>query len=135
MASRRTTPDKSNMSVRGVLLGHVGASHLAVSNKLDPLPAQYWNTTEVRNNAFASNMTQNVTNPFYINNFVSLKTSNPALYQQMSTLGFFTSATIQKNQLLRAYPQLSSLSTNQYNGKAKNNSLQVIFHAQTLQGL
>ena len=59
----------------------------------------------VRNNTLASNLTQNVTNPFNISNFASLKTSNPALYQQMSTLGFFTSATIQKNQLLRAYPQ------------------------------
>ena len=44
-------------------------------------------------------MSQNVSNPFNINNFASLKTSNPALYQQMSTLGFFTGSTIQKNRL------------------------------------
>jgi hypothetical protein len=115
-----------NMSVESYYWGEWG-DHLAVSQKLDPLPAQYWNTTMTRNNTIASNMTQNVANPFNINNFSSLKTSNPALYQQMSTLGFFTSSTIQKNQLLRAYPQLSSLSTNQYYGTAKNNSLQVTF--------
>jgi hypothetical protein len=123
-----------NMSVEAYYWGEWG-DHLAVSDKLDALPAQYWNTTEVRNNAFASNMSQNVPNPFNISNFAFLKTSNPALYQQMSTLGFFTSSTIQKNQLLRAYPQLSSLSTSQYNGKAKNNSFQAIFQRRLSKGL
>ena len=93
-----------NMSVEVYYWGEWG-DHLAVSQNLQALPAQYWNTTMVRNNTLASNMSQNVTNPFNINNFASLKTSNPALYQQMSTLGFFTGSTIQKNQLLRAYPQ------------------------------
>ena len=123
-----------NMSVEAFYWGEWG-NHLAVSQNQQALPAQYWNTTLVRNNTIASNMNQNVTNPFNINNFASLKTSNPALYQQMSTLGFFTSSTIQKNRLLRAYPQVNGLSTSQYYGKAKNNSLQVIFQRQTLQGL
>jgi hypothetical protein len=123
-----------NMSVEAYYWGEWG-DHLAVSNKLDPLPAQYWNTTMVRNNAFASNMTQNVTNPFNISNFASIKTSDPALYQQMSTLGFFTGATIQKNQLLRAYSQFTSLTTSQYYGTAKNNSLQVTFQRRLSKGL
>src|SRR5438270_1544377 len=89
----------------------------------------------VRNNTLASSMTQNVSNPFNINNFASLKTSDPALYQQMSTLGFFTSSTIQKNQLLRAYPQFSSLTTSQYYGTAKNNSLQLTFQRRMSKGL
>ena len=79
-------------------------------------------------------MNQNVTNPFNINNFASLKTTNPALYQQMSTLGFFTGSTIQKNRLLRAFPQMNGLSTSQYYGKAKNNSLQVIFQRRLSKG-
>jgi hypothetical protein len=123
-----------NMSVEAYYWGEWG-DHLAVSDKLDPLPAQYWNTTMVRNNAAASNMTQNVTNPFNISNFAFLKTSNPALYQQLSTLGFFTSSTIQKNQLLRAYPQFSSLNTSQYYGTARNNSLQVTFTRRLSKGL
>jgi len=80
-------------------------------------------------------MSQNVPNPFNINNFASLKTSNPALYQQMSTLGFFTGSTIQKNQLLRAYPQMSSLTTSQYYGTAKNNSFQATFTRRLSKGL
>src|SRR5215467_1120681 len=122
------------MSVEAYYWGEWG-DHLAVSQKLDPLPAQYWNTTMTRNNTLASNLTQNVTNPFNINNFAFLKTSNPVLYQQMSTLGFFTSSTIQKNQLLRAYPQFTSLSTSQYYGTAKNNSFQVTFLRRLSKGL
>jgi hypothetical protein len=108
--------------------------HLAYNNKLDALPSQYWNTSMTRNNAFASNMTQNVTNPFNIGNFASIKTSNPALYAQMSTLGFFTGSTIQKNLLLRPYPHFTSLSTSDYYGKAKNNSFQVMFQRRLSKG-
>jgi hypothetical protein len=128
---RELTP---NMSVEVYYWGEWG-NHLAVSQKLDPLPAPYWNTTMARNNAIASNMTQNVANPFNIANFASLKATNPALYQQMSTLGFFTSPTIQKNQLLRAYPQFTSLATSQYYGTAKNNSFQVTFQRRLSKGL
>ena len=123
-----------NMGVEAFYWGEWG-DHLAVSQNLQALPGQYWNTTMVRNAALASNLTANVTNPFNINNFASLKTSNPALYQQMSTLGFFTSSTIQKNRLMRAFPQMNGLSTSQYYGKAKNNSLQVTFQRRLSKGL
>ena len=123
-----------NMSIEAFYWGSWG-DHLAVSQNLQALPGQYWNTTLVRNNTVASNMSQNVTNPFNINNFASIKTSNPALYQQMSTLGFFTASTIQKNRLLRAFPQVNGLSTNQYYGTAKNNSLQVTFQRRLSKGL
>lgn len=122
-----------NMSVEVYYWGSWG-DHLRFNDKLDALPAQYWNTTMVRNNTLASNMTQNVTNPFNIKNFASLQTSSPALYQQMSTLGFFTGSTIQKNVLLRPDPQFSSLNTYQYDGKAKNNSLQVNFQRRLSKG-
>ncbi len=122
-----------NMSVEAYYWGEWG-DHLAVSQNLQALPAQYWNTTMVRNNSFASNMSQNVTNPFNINNFAFLKTSNPVLYQQLSTLGFFTGSTIQKNRLLRAYPQINGLSTSQYYGEARNHSLQVIFQRRLSKG-
>src|SRR4029077_18950893 len=127
-------PLNPNMSVEVFYWGMWG-NNLAVSQNQQPLPAQYWNTSLVRNNTIASNMSQNVSNPFNISNFASLKTSNPALYQQMSTLGFFTASTIQKNQLLRAYPQMSSLTTNQYYGTAKNNSFQATFTRRLSKGL
>jgi hypothetical protein len=123
-----------NMSFQVYYWGMWG-SDLAVSQNQSALPAQYWNTTDVRNNTINSNMTQNVSNPFYIGNFASIQTSNPALYQQMSTLGFFTGTTIQKNQLLRPYPNINGLSTTQYYGKAKNNSLQVTFLRRLSKGL
>ncbi len=122
-----------NMSVEVYYWGSWG-DHLSVSQNQQALPAQYWNTTMVRNNTVASNMTQNVTNPFNISNFESLKTSDPELYQQMSTLGFFTGSTIQKNRLLRAFPQMNGLSSNQYIGKAKNHSLQVTFQRRLSRG-
>ena len=88
------------------------ASDIGISKKLDFLPASYWNNSETRNNALASALNANVSNPFYINNFTALKTSNPVLYQSMTTLGFFTSPTIQVNKLLRQFPQMNGLTEN-----------------------
>jgi len=123
-----------NMSVEVHYWGSWG-DHLGFDRRLNALPAQYWNTTMVRNNTLASEMTKNVTNPFNINNFASIKTSNPALYAQMSTLGFFTGSTIQKNVLLRPNPQFSGqLQTSVYDGKAKNNSVQVMFQRRLSKG-
>ena len=50
-----------------------------------------------------------MTNPFHIGNFESMRTSDPALYQHMSTLAQFTSPTIQKNRLLRPFPHMNGL--------------------------
>ncbi len=52
---------------------------------------------------------QQVTNPFNIANFASLATTNPALYKRMAGNAFFTAATVQRQALLRGYPQLSGL--------------------------
>jgi hypothetical protein len=123
-----------SMAVEVYYWGQWG-DHLAVSQNQQALPGQYWNTTMSRNAALASNLTANVTNPFSIKNFDSIKTSNPALYQQMSTLGFFTGSTIQKNRLMRAFPQMNGLTTNQYYGKAQNNSVQVNFQRRLSKGL
>jgi hypothetical protein len=122
-----------NMAVEVFYWGEWG-DHLTVSKNMQSLPAQYWNTSMTRNAAIATNLNANVANPFNIANFASLKTSNPALYQQMSTLGFFTASTIQKNRLLRAFPQMNGLNTSEYYGKAKNNSLQVNFQRRLSKG-
>src|SRR6185312_8845249 len=45
------------------------------------------------------------TNPFRIQNFAALQTTNPALYQRMAGSAFFTSGTIQRQYLLRAFPE------------------------------
>ncbi len=85
------------------------ASNLGVTHRLDALPAQYWETGLVRNNTQNNLLTQNVTNPFYIGNFAGLQGSNPQLYAYMNTQSFYTSSTIQVNQLLRPFPQMNGL--------------------------
>ncbi len=82
-----------------------------VSHSLSALPASYWATGTTRNTAVDSNLSLNVANPFNISSFTALKTSDPVVYQQMSTLGTFTSSTIVKNRLLRPYPQMNGLTS------------------------
>ncbi|MFB3828736.1 MAG: carboxypeptidase regulatory-like domain-containing protein [Bryobacteraceae bacterium] len=82
------------------------SSRLSVSRKLDPLPEQYWASGLARNDAVASNLNANVANPFQLKN---LGTLDPALAQNLGTMGFFTSATIRKNQLLRAFPHMNGV--------------------------
>jgi hypothetical protein len=61
----------------------------------------------VRNNAVASNLNQNVPNPFHIDNFAELQSSNPVVYQAMSSIPFFTSPTIRKEDLLRPFAHMT----------------------------
>src|SRR5207253_11459441 len=77
------------------------SDNVQITRNLSPLPAQYWADGLARNDANANAMNANVTNPFVLANFADLKSSNPVVYQNMSTNGFFTSATIRANQLLR----------------------------------
>ena len=100
------------------------ADQLAINQNERALPGEYWATGLVRDNAVASDMNQNVPNPYYIGNFAGLETSDPILYQQMSTLSQFTSTTIRKNSLLRPNSQLTGLTGRQYIGKARSNSLE-----------
>ena len=98
----------ANMLVEASYWGQY-ADRLFVTTRLDALPEQYWNATNTRNNAIATNLNQQVPNPFYIANFESLRTSDPALYRQLSTLSQFTSPTIAKNRLLRPFPHMNGL--------------------------
>ncbi len=80
-----------------------------ISRKLDILPEKYWADGLVRNDANATFLNANVPNPFRLANFASLAQSQPLLYQDMSTLSFYTSGTIRRQQLLRAFPQMNGL--------------------------
>jgi hypothetical protein len=88
------------------------SDRISIGHKLDPLPEQYWADGIVRNDAIANTLNANVTNPFALKNFESLKTSNPLVYQDMSTQGFFNSSTIRRHQLLRPYPQMNGVTDN-----------------------
>ena len=106
-----------------------------VTKKLDPLPAQFWATGLVRNDAVANNMNANVPNPFLLANFAGLKTTDPLVYQDMSTLGFYTSTTVRKNQLLRPYPQMTNLNQRLANaGDATTHDLELSFERRFSRG-
>ncbi len=85
-------------------------SKIPVNARIDYLPQQYWATGNVRNQALDDDLNRNITNPFNIRNLASLQTSNPLVYNYLSTKGFFTGGTIRKHQLLRQYPNLSDSS-------------------------
>ena len=111
-----------------VSFGYTGAytSDMNVNVSASPIPASYYYfggsrpmtsagatiscaagvTNASANNCLEdTNLGANVTNPFYIGNFASLQTSNPTLYSAMSSAGtFFSSTTISKASLLRAFP-------------------------------
>jgi len=97
-----------------------------VSQNLNPLPQQYWADGLVRSNDIASDLNQNVTNPFQLSNFADLQTSNPSVYQDMSTAGYFTSDIIRKNQLLRPFPHMSGLTNSAASvGETRTDALEV----------
>ncbi len=98
------------------------SDRIPISTPQQPLDSQYWWHEMSRSNATATSMNLAVTNPFYIGNFASLKTSEPLVYQSMSGNSFFTSRTIAKNRLLRAYPQMNNMNRNTSIGEAKSNS-------------
>jgi hypothetical protein len=110
--------------------------HISISQNLSPLPQQYWATGTVRNDAIANNLNANVRNPFLLSNFADLRKTNPLVYQDMSTQGFFTSSTIRKQSLLRAFPQMNGL-TNQNSsvGKSKSHDLELSLQRRFSKGL
>lgn len=83
------------------------SDRISLQTKLDKLPEQYWADGLVRNDAIASSMNSNVANPFYIGK-LNPADFPPAVWADMQTNGFFTSKTIRKNQLLRAFPHMAS---------------------------
>ncbi|MBI4876182.1 MAG: TonB-dependent receptor, partial [Acidobacteria bacterium] len=120
-----------------VALGYAGSysNDVRITKKLDALPGQYWATGTARNDALASNLNQNVANPYYLNNFSALQSSNPVLYQALTSRGFFTSPTIRKNQLLRPFSQMNGLSRSWTpEGEAKTHSFEATFQRRFAQG-
>ncbi len=112
------------------------ADRVYVSHPENILPGQYWATGNQRNNAVANDLNQNVANPFHISNFQDLQTSNPAAYQQISTLGFFTSPIVRKHQLLRAFPQMSGLTNSADSvGNVWTQSIELTFRQRLSRGI
>ena len=84
-------------------------SKIPVNQPINFLPQPYWATGNVRRQEVDTELNRNVTNPFLIGNLSSLKTSDPLIYSYLATLSFFSNGTTRKNQLLRPFPQMSTL--------------------------
>ena len=91
------------------------------------VPEQYYSSvTNVRDATQQSLLQQQVTNPFNIANFASLAATNPTLYARLAGNSFFTAATMQRQNLIRAYPQLSGLTyANLPLGVVKDHALEI----------
>jgi hypothetical protein len=112
----------------GVEVAYAGAYNdkLPVSIRMDYLPEQYWNSDNTRNTAANAFLTANVPNPFNIANFASLRNTNPVLYQRLASNATFSSATIQRNRLLRPFGVLTNLTeANLPLGASKSHSLEL----------
>ena len=120
-----------------VSVGYAGtyANNIRINRRLDFLPAQYWATGSTRNDALASNLNQNVPNPFSLSNFTALRGSDPNLYQALASRSFFTSSIIRKNQLLRAYPQMNGLTESGPYGETSAHSVDASVRKRFGQGL
>ena len=117
----------SNMMVEAAYWGQ-WADRIGLTVRQDALAESYWATGNTRNNALANELNRQVPNPFLLSNFAALQQSNPVLYQQLSTLGQFQSATIAKNRLLRPFPHMNGLFDNAVPaGQAKTNAFEFNF--------
>jgi hypothetical protein len=121
-----------------VTAGYAGSfsDQIRVTRRLDALPAEYWNTSMERNNPLASNLNQNVPNPFRLTNFADLRASSPVVYQALASRGYFTSPTIPKHMLLRPFPHMNNLTqVSSTDGKVKTHSFEASFQRRFSAGL
>jgi len=125
----------SNLSVEVAYTGAFN-DRLPVNIRGDYLPEQYWDASNTRNTAANAFLTQNVTNPYFINNFASLRTTDPVLYQRLASNPTFSSATIQRQRLLRPFGALTNLTySNLPIGESKSHSLEVTVNRRLRNGL
>ena len=125
----------SNLSVEVAYTGALN-DRLPVNIRADYLPEQYWNASATRNTAANAFLTANVPNPYFINNFASLRTSDPALYQRLASNPTFASATIQRHRLLRPFGALTNLTYgNLPLGESRSHSLEVQVNRRLSRGL
>jgi hypothetical protein len=102
------------------------ADRLALNIPQAYVPEIYYNSSNVRDNAQQTFLQAQVPNPFRITNFAALQSTNPVLYQRMAGNSFFTAATVQRQTLLRDFPQMSGLTYGDLPlGKVKTHQLEI----------
>jgi hypothetical protein len=94
-------------------VGYTGSySKSNITRRMDPLPQQFWATGAARVSSVDTAMNATAPNPLRINNLSALRTSDAVLYNFLSNQSRFTGSTLTVQQLLRAFPQFSSVSNN-----------------------
>ena len=121
-----------------VELAYAGAYNdkLPFTIREDYLPEQYWDASNTRNTTANTYLTAQVPNPYFINNFAFLRTTDPVLYQRLASNPTFSAATIQRNRLLRPFGYMTNLNySNLPLGAAKSHSLEVQVNRRFSNGL
>lgn len=115
IAIERQLPLKSSFQV-----GYFGSrgTHLLVSRQYDPVPSQYLSTSPVRDQTTIGYLTATVPNPFY-----------PLLHGTS-----LASPTVARNQLLKPFPQFTSVTANTNQGNSWLHSMQTVFRKRFTQG-
>ena len=134
----RVSLQRQVSSSLGVEVAYAGAynEELPVTIRQDYLPEQYWDGSNVRNTAANTYLTAQVPNPYFINNFAFLRTTDPVLYQRLASNPTFSSATIQRNRLLRSFGHMTNLNySNLGLGASKSHSLEVQLNRRFSNGL
>ena len=126
----------------GVEVAYAGAynDRLPATIRQDYLPEQYWDGSNTRNTAANTYLTAQVPNPYFINNFAFLRTTDPVLYQRLASNPTFSAATIQRNRLLRPFGFMTGgvgglLYSNLPLGATKSHSLEVQVNRRFSSGL
>jgi hypothetical protein len=134
----RVSLQRQLSSSLGVEVAYAGAynDELPVTIRQDYLPEQYWDGSNVRNTAANTYLTAQVPNPYFINNFAFLRTTDPVLYQRLASNPTFSSTTIQRNRLLRSFGHMTTLNySNLPLGASKSHSLEVQVNRRFSNGL
>ena len=126
----------------GVEVAYAGAynDELPVTIRQDYLTEQYWDGSNTRNTAANTYLTAQVPNPYFINNFAFLRTTDPVLYQRLASNPTFSAATIQRNRLLRPFGFMTGaagglLYSNLPLGATKSHSLELQLNRRFSSGL
>ena len=112
------------------------SDRISLGRRLDPLPEKYWATGLIRNNALTNDLNTNFPNPFRVTNFVSLQTSNPLVYQDISSNAFFTATTRQRQSLLRPFGHVNGSSNSRAPiGESKYHDFEFTLNKRFSQGM
>lgn len=113
-----------------------GYASVPFTQTQSPLPAQYWNFFNTRSSTVDTAMQATVPNPF-LAALPAIQSSNPSLYNYLSTIGMFTGTTLQVQQLLRAFPN-AGFGLSKYDalrGKVIDNEIRVQYEKRMSKGL